>query len=197
MKRRDQLNSRRSRLADEEVEREEKAVNRLAVEALAELPTEDRSAVWAMLKERSEPTHDEVTGAPGSGNHRPRKEFDTTLSEPDLSGDDTFLPPPPLLAEHQKPPLQIEQAREFYARFRLRDWQLSQETRFDAAPRYKVRRPLIFTLRTPVRSVDGGDSFRSSVMSGPCSTSWPTTGPACGVGKNVHYVRQFQVDAGR
>lgn len=126
MKRQDRLNSRRSRLSDEEVEREEKAISRLAVEALAELPTEDRSAVWTMLKERSEPAHDEVTGAPGSRNRRPRKEFDSTLFEPDLFGDDTILPPPPLLAEHQKPPLEIEQAREFYARFRLRDWQLSQ-----------------------------------------------------------------------
>jgi hypothetical protein len=126
MKRQDRLNSRRSRLSDEEVEGEEKAVNRLAVEALAELPTEDRSAVWAMLRERREPTHDEVAGAPGSKNRRPRKEFNSTLFEPDLFGDDTILPPPPLLSEHQKPPLETEQAHEFYARFRLRDWQLSQ-----------------------------------------------------------------------
>jgi hypothetical protein len=72
MKRQDRLNSRRSNLSEEEAEREEKAINRLAVETLSELPAEDRSAVWEILVEWSKHPRDEVE-VTGSSARRRRK----------------------------------------------------------------------------------------------------------------------------
>jgi len=132
MKRQDRLFSRRSKLSEPEVEREEKEINRLALEVLAELPVEDRSEVWSMLVDWGKRPRDEVSGTAGSRNRPRRKRHDSDLFEPDLFGDDMILPPAQLLPEHPKPPLAVEPGREFYFRFRLRDWQLLQ-SRSDSA----------------------------------------------------------------
>ena len=107
------------------MERDEKAVNKLAVEALAELPTEDRSAVWAMLKERSKSTHDEVTGSPGSTNRRPRKGFDTTLLSLTYSPTIQFCPLRHSSPSTKSPHWRLSRRVNFMLVF-ARDWPLSQ-----------------------------------------------------------------------
>lgn len=120
--REDRFRLRASQLSAEEREREAEAINRLASEALEDLPPGDRPFVRKMLAARSAQGADkhDTVGAPVA--RRERTPLDQGLHQRDLFADHPDLLPFSGLQDEEGSVAGDVQG-EFYKRFRLRDWQ--------------------------------------------------------------------------